>query len=173
MRTLLGSTLIVLAASQAPAATVVLGSGGPTVDLVLGETYILSSELITDDDGQTSYSFSFVATEALKIDLFTVSGSASNEDLLNISFNLDFLNPPPQGFTNFDEIGTSATGNFDDFVLAPGQGFTLTFFEPGDVNAAVGAFFETTTVPVPAGLSLMAGGLAALGIARQRRKAKA
>lgn len=172
MRSLLLGAAFAALTSPAFAVTFISGAGGPGTGVFAG-TPVFLSESVQSSDSTTEYSFSFTAMEDLQVVDFGVSGSGSNAELLEISFNLDFLLPPNLTWTSFNETGTSATGEFDDFTLLEGESFVLTFYTEEDTNANVSAFFttEVAPVPVPAALPLMIGALGTLGIAGYRRKA--
>lgn len=172
MRNLLIGAAFAALASPVAASTFVSEAGGPAVSIGSDEAFIISPEAIMDDDGITEYTFTFTASEDIKVFNFSVSGSGSNADLSEITFNLDFLAPPAITWDGYVPNGTSAFGSFEDFYLDAGESFTLTFFEPGDVNATVGGYFDTVAaIPVPAALPLMVGALGMLSLARRGRKA--
>lgn len=172
MRSLLLGAAFAALTSPAFAVTFISGAGGPGTG-VFADTPVFLSETVDSTDSITEYSFSFTAMEDLLIVDFGVGASGSNEDLLDISFNLDFLLPPSKTWTSFNEFGTSATGEFDDFILLEGESFELTFYTEADTNANITAFFttEVAPIPVPAALPLMVGALGTLGFAGYRRKA--
>lgn len=172
MRSLLLGAALVALTSPAFAATFITGAGGPAVGISIGAD-IFVSDPVKSSDGITAYTYTFTALEDLEVIDFGVAGSGPNADLLDITFNLDFLAPPPATWTEFSATGTSAVGAFSNFYLSAMDSFTLTFYAEADTNANISAFFDTRAVPVPAALPLMFGALGALGVAGYRRKATA
>lgn len=81
------------------------------------------------------------------------------------------------GFDN-GTVFTNTTGPQDfAFTVQPGDTVTLTIMWSDGLTTSkdIGLDFslEATPVPVPAGLPLLASGIAAVGIIRRRRRAKA
>jgi len=123
--------------------------------------------------GTDSQSFTFTALETLRVlgVSFTSNGSAADVVKTAVSFEGGPL-------TSFSPVGTpgASTGVqvFGAFGLAAGESFTF-LLDVADVErtALLTARFETTSIPVPAALPLLLGGIAALGVVSRKKKAAA
>jgi len=171
----LAATLIV--GSAASAAVVVWNPSSVTpagallitpVDIGVGE-FVNVTEILTPGD---TARFVFTALEALRIDGISVAATGEINELQQTLFGFTF--PASIQFTNFFGTATSASavGTLPGFSMAAGDMFTI-FWRDGIVTpVGVSTFFQTTPIPVPAALPLLAGGIAALGLLRRRQSRK-
>ena len=173
------ATVAGLALASAASAAVVIDDGSspnPTNHVVLANitagVSVTSTQVLAKGD---TAQYVYTALERLRFTDIALSGTdgKSGNALKTIKFGQNF--PPSTGFPTIVVIsGTTAFGggSLPGGVLNAGDTLTI-FWSNGNVGQVpVTASFSTTEVPLPAALPLLAGGLAALGIAR-RRKASA
>jgi len=161
----------------ASAATVVYSPGGvgapapankiTTEDVDIGD-FVSTTEILSPGD---TAEFQYTALSDLRVNGFSLSGTdnASGTDLANVKFG--FTSPATNSFTSIfaGPGGTgSATGSLPFLVASAGDTFTI-FWEDGvTAPVAVTASFNVSQIPLPAGLPLLVGALAVLGVARRR-----
>lgn len=122
--------------------------------------------------GTDSQLYTFTADGPVRVGNVTFTSNGASADVAKTGIAFD-----GGPITSFVPSGTgSATGvlDFNGFDLADGESFTflINYMDVTDPTL-ITANFRTSPVPVPAALPLMIGGIAALGVVKRRKTAKA
>jgi len=166
-----------IGAGAASAATVVYAPGGvgppasankiTTVSVDVGD-FVSSAEALAPGD---TAEFQYTAVSDLRVAGFSLSGSDGSNGTALADVKFGFSSPAMNSFASiFPGPGNtgSATGSLPSIVASAGDTFTI-FWENGMTGpVGVTASFNVSQIPLPAGLPLLVGALAALGIARRK-----
>lgn len=182
MKNLLATLAVVgtvLTGGIASAATVIIVAGGTTpapsnkisTASIPGNAFVTSNEILTVGD---TAEFTYTALKKMTVSDIALSGtsSQSGDNMAKIVFG---INSTPT--TNFSSITSNAgsgsgQGSLPGLSLLAGESFTIFWATTSDIigTAGITASFSTSAVPVPAALPLLAGGIAALGVAGRKKK---
>lgn len=144
-----------------------------TANLSIGDD-ITFNEQLSHTDASSLYSFTFTATENLRVSFIAMGATSSIASEIG-KVRYGYSNPPSLTFSAPVVLpgGTAfASGQLSQVNLLKGQSLQVFFEEAQVLTKTVGttSSFKTSTVPVPAALPLLAGALGAMGIARRKAR---